>query len=192
MRPPRGRIPPARRRLGLTAEEAALWQRVVAGVVPLRPAAAAGEDAVASLPPPAATAPPAAAPVPPAPPLPDLAIGLAPAGLDRRRWDDLRRGRTRPERTLDLHGLSAAAAHAAVCRFVRAAHAAGLRCIAIITGKGAGEGGGVLRRELPHWLNAPELRRLILAAAHPHRANPGAVHLLLRRRRVEAGDGRTG
>jgi DNA-nicking Smr family endonuclease len=40
----------------------------------------------------------------------------------------------------------------------------------------------VLRRELPHWLNAPELRGRILAAAHPHAANTGAVHLLLRRR----------
>ena len=43
--------------------------------------------------------------------------------------------------------------------------------------------GGVLRRELPHWLNAPDLRRILLAAAHPHAANTGAVHLMLRRRK---------
>jgi DNA-nicking Smr family endonuclease len=41
----------------------------------------------------------------------------------------------------------------------------------------------VLRRELPHWLNAPALRPLILALAHPHRANTGAVHVLLRRKK---------
>ena len=40
-----------------------------------------------------------------------------------------------------------------------------------------------LRRELPIWLNLPELRPLVLAAAHPHPANSGAVRLLLRRLR---------
>jgi DNA-nicking Smr family endonuclease len=43
--------------------------------------------------------------------------------------------------------------------------------------------GGVLRREVPLWLNLPELRGLVLAAAHPHAANPGSVRLLLRRPR---------
>ena len=116
-------------------------------------------------------------------PLAALAIGVAPGGLDRKRWDDLRRGRTRPERILDLHGRRAEEAHDAVRRFVLGAQAEGLRCVAIVTGKGTGETGGVLRRELPHWLNAPPLRGLILAIAHPHRANTGAVHLLLRRNR---------
>jgi hypothetical protein len=31
------------------------------------------------------------------------------------------------------------------------------------------------------WLNLPEIRPLVLAAAHPHAANPGSVRLLLRR-----------
>lgn len=186
-RPPRGRIPPARRRREVTAEEEALWRAFVAraGVVPIRPEEAAATDpptervsGPAPAPPPP---PPAAPPLPP--PLPDLSPTVMPAGLDRRRWEDLRRGRLRPERTLDLHGKRAAEAHTEVRTFVLAAHAAGLRCIAIVTGKGAGEAGGVLRRELPHWLNAPELRGLILALAHPHQANVGAVHLLLRRRR---------
>ena len=62
--------------------------------------------------------------------------------------------------------------------FLRAAHAEGLRCVEVVTGQG-----GVLRRELPLWLNLPELRALVLAAAHPHAANPGSVRLLLRRAR---------
>jgi hypothetical protein len=48
----------------------------------------------------------------------------------------------------------------------------------VVTGQG-----GVLRRELPLRLNLPELRGVVLAAAHPHAANPGAVRLLLRRAR---------
>jgi len=55
--------------------------------------------------------------------------------------------------------------------------------VEVITGRGAGEAGGVLRRELPHWLNLPSLRPLVLAAIHPHPANPGAVRVLLRRTR---------
>jgi DNA-nicking Smr family endonuclease len=194
MRPPRGRIPPARRRRTVTEEEASLWRRFVAaaGITPLRPEIpppdeppqrpeTAPEDATAlAIPRAPERSRVRSAPQPP----PDLAIGVAPGGLDRKRWDDLRRGRTRPERTLDLHGRRADDAHDAVRRFVLGAQAEGLRCVAIVTGKGTGETGGVLRRELPHWLNAPPLREIILALAHPHRANTGAVHLLLRRKRT--------
>ncbi|MCX7685351.1 MAG: Smr/MutS family protein [Acetobacteraceae bacterium] len=173
------------RRRELSPEERAFWQDWArrAGVVPL-----AGP--LPPEPPPAAAAPAAAAPaapVPPprpAPPPPpaEIVIGVQPAGLDAKRWTALRRGRLRPERTLDLHGMRAAEAHAAVRAFVPLAQEAGFRCIAIVTGKGSSPEGGVLRRELPHWLNAPDLRPRILAAAHPHAANTGAVHLLLRRR----------
>ena len=84
---------------------------------------------------------------------------------------------------MDLHGCRAQDAHGAVQAFLAQAMAEGLRCVAIVTGKGGGGEGGVLRRELPHWLNAPSLRPLLLGAAHPHHSNPGAVHLLLRRAR---------
>jgi DNA-nicking Smr family endonuclease len=65
--------------------------------------------------------------------------------------------------------------------FLLTAHAERLRCVEIVTGRGSGEGTGVIRRELPLWLNLPSLRPLVLAAAHPHAANQGAVRLLLRR-----------
>lgn len=191
----------ARRPRGLTETERALWRAWAerAGVVPLPgrmplpvpPTAPAVAQIPAATPPAmaGAAALPAAAPPRPAPPrLPvELRVGVAPGGLDARRWTDLRRGRTRPERTLDLHGVRAQEAHAAVRHFLARARADGLRCVAIVTGRGSSPEGGVLRRELPHWLNAPELRPLLLGAAHPHAANPGAVHLLLRRApRLEA------
>ena len=177
-----------RRRLrGLTEADRALWRAYAAEVAPLPgrelPPAPAAAPKPAPAPPAAAVpiAPPAPAPVRWSPP--DIAVNVSPAGLDDRRWRDLRRGRIRPERTLDLHGHRAQDAHGAVRGFLADAYAEGLRCVAVITGRGSSPEGGVLRRELPHWLNAPDLRRILLGAAHPHRSNTGAVHLLLRRRR---------
>jgi DNA-nicking Smr family endonuclease len=176
-----------KRRRGLTEADRALWQAYTAraAVAPLP-----GKALPAPPPepiPPTITPPPPAAPSPPTRPKgppPELHVGAAPPGLDARRWKDLRRGRTRPERILDLHGRRAHDAHSAVRRFLAEAAADGVRCVAIVTGKGSTPEGGVLRRELPHWLNAPELRPYLLGAAHPHTTNPGAVHLLLRRRRA--------
>lgn len=125
------------------------------------------------------------APLLPAPLLPAalLSVGHAPGGLDAASWKRLRSGRLVPQRSLDLHGQTAQRAYLTLLAFLHDAHAQQLRCVEIVTGRGAGETGGVLRRELPHWLNLPALRPLVLAAVHPHPANPGAVRLLLRRPR---------
>jgi DNA-nicking Smr family endonuclease len=53
--------------------------------------------------------------------------------------------------------------------------------VEVVTGRGSGAAGGVIRREFPHWLNLPEIRPLILAASHPHALNTGSVRLILRR-----------
>ena len=109
-------------------------------------------------------------------------VGAHPGGIDTGTWTRFRTGKLPTVRTLDLHGRTAQAAFGALHAFLRAAHADRVRCVEVITGRGQGEG-GVIRRELPHWLNAPELRPLVLAAAHPHAANPGSVRVLLRRAR---------
>ncbi|MCX8132711.1 MAG: Smr/MutS family protein [Roseococcus sp.] len=173
-----------RRARALTEEERALWAAVTRSVRPLpgrAPPAAPPGPSVTVTPPPRPALPPPAPP--PRLPPPEIGVGVQPPGLDAKRWRALRRGALKPERTLDLHGMTAARAHAAVRGFLLAAQAERLRVVCIVTGKGSSPEGGVLRRELPHWLNGPELRGLILGAAHPHKANAGAVHLLLRRAR---------
>jgi DNA-nicking Smr family endonuclease len=173
------------RRKGLTRTDLKLWHAYTADVAPLfghvRPAD----------PDPPTQPQPAAAPVNhhnPAPrpmhaPPTELRIGEQPGGLDHRRWKALRRGDLRAERTLDLHGRRADEAHRALRNFLHEAALDGVRHVTVITGKGPAPEGGVLRRELPHWLNAPDLRALVLGAAHPHPTNAGAVNILLRRRR---------
>ncbi|HEY8289997.1 MAG TPA: Smr/MutS family protein [Acetobacteraceae bacterium] len=112
-----------------------------------------------------------------------VAIGDQPGGLDSATWHRFRSGRLSATRKLDLHGLTTQHAFHALTAFLRAAHAERLRCVEIVTGRGSGETGGAIRREFPHWLNLPEVRPLVLAASHPHPANPGSVRLLLRRHR---------
>jgi DNA-nicking Smr family endonuclease len=112
-----------------------------------------------------------------------LTIGEQPGGLDNASWQRLRTGRLAPTRKVDLHGYPAQRAFQVFAAFLRASHAERARCVEVVTGRGSPESGGVIRRELPLWLNLPELRPLVLAAAYPHPGNPGAVRLLLRRAR---------
>ncbi len=173
----------SRRSRQLTEDDRAVWRAYASRVQALPgkalPPGATPSVTVTPPPRPEAPPPPPRIAVPPTP----ISVGAPPPGLDAKRWKELRRGRLKPERTLDLHGRRAQEAHGAVRAFLAAAQADGLRCVAVVTGKGSSSEGGVLRRELPHWLNAPELRPLLLGAAHPHHSNPGAVHLLLRRRK---------
>jgi len=172
-----------KRRRGLTAEDKAIWAAVARTIRPLPGREMPEAPPLVTIePPPRAEPTPPPVPKPRLPP-PEINVGAQPSGLDAKRWRDLRRGTTRPQRQLDLHGMTAAMAHRSVEGFIRMCHAEGARVVCIVTGKGSSPEGGVLKRELPHWLNAPGLRPLILGAAHPHRANAGSVHLLLRRTR---------
>jgi len=86
--------------------------------------------------------------------------------------------------TLDLHGLSKTEAHVRVQQFIGASHGAGARHLLIITGKGR-DGEGVLRGNLPHWLNDAATRPKIAAFAHarPEKGGAGVLHVLLKRHR---------
>jgi DNA-nicking Smr family endonuclease len=110
-----------------------------------------------------------------------LSVGEQPGGIDSATWQRFRTGKLLAVRKLDLHGMTAQRAFHALVGFIRTAHAEQVRCVEIVTGRGTGEAGGVIRREFPHWLNLPEIRPLILGAAHPHALNPGSVRLILRR-----------
>ncbi|RDC73794.1 DNA mismatch repair protein MutS [Rhodovulum sp. 12E13] len=115
-----------------------------------------------------------------------------PLRMDHKVFTRMKRGKLRPERRIDLHGMTLAQAHPALRAFVRQAHADGLRLVVVITGKGStgrDEGGpipqprGVLRRQVPGWLHSPDLRPYVLQVsdAHLRHGGGGAYYVCLTR-----------
>ena len=111
--------------------------------------------------------------------------------LERRLKQRLLRGRTPVDDVLDLHGLYQAQAHQCLLAFLLNAQAGGARLVLVITGKGrssASQDGfdwaeGVLRRQVPHWLRAPDMRWLIIGfeeAGQPH-GGAGALYVRIRK-----------
>jgi DNA-nicking Smr family endonuclease len=110
----------------------------------------------------------------------------APGGVDRATEERLRRGRVAIDGRIDLHGMTQTEAFGALLGFVENAARAGRRALLVITGKGAiGQGGGVLRRNVPGWLAASPVARRILTVmpAHTRHGGEGAYYVLLRRER---------
>ncbi|MBV1704609.1 MAG: Smr/MutS family protein [Hyphomicrobiales bacterium] len=184
--------PPRPRRLRrLSDEELRLWAEVARTVAPsagrvaptLPPAAPELASPAAAKPASGDAAPIAARSAPPLAPIEE--------GLRRR----LRRGRAEIDAALDLHGMTQARAHARLGEFLEGARARGARIALVITGKGApgagesvasfGDAPGVLRRQVPHWLRAPELRAIVLGfeEAGPGHGGGGALYVRLRRAR---------
>lgn len=131
----------------------------------------------------AATAPIGAAKVKPPP---------AFAAGDPKADKKAARGLIPIEARLDLHGLTEAAAHARVTRFILGAHEDGLRLILVITGKGArqtpgtagGEGRGIIRARFADWVEQAPLRAAIARVAPASRKDggPGAFYVFLKRK----------
>jgi DNA-nicking Smr family endonuclease len=103
--------------------------------------------------------------------------------LDKATAAKIRRGIASIEATLDLHGHTADTGFAALTRFIAQSKAQGLRTVLVITGKGAGEKGGVLKRMLPVWLDETALRGQIIAYdnAGPKHGGGGAWYVRIKR-----------
>ncbi|WP_271788504.1 Smr/MutS family protein [Commensalibacter communis] len=111
-------------------------------------------------------------------------IGEKQAGLDTNTWKKLHKGQMQPEKILDLHGYTAQRAFFVLEEFLIRSQRSNIRCVEIITGIGTGyKEGGILKRELPYWLNRPVIQSLILGTTYPAQWNGGAVRILLKRNR---------
>jgi DNA-nicking Smr family endonuclease len=184
-----------RRKRALSEEERTLWESVAKQTKPLRKKPRAAKPSATALDPESAAAAKQALPQPlpsartarAAKPEPPAAPKLAPLG--RRERSQLSRGRKEIDARLDLHGMTQTRAHRALSGFLQRAHEDGLTFVLIITGKGRTVGGeserGVLRRQVPLWLNLPEFRTLVVGfeEAHIGHGGEGALYVRIRRSR---------
>jgi DNA-nicking Smr family endonuclease len=177
-------------------EDAALWQKAMADVKPLRRRRPRKRRAGSAEPPQAAPSNAAtttrpAAPVQPPPAKPPAGPRAQPGtGIDRATLARLKRGDIPISGRLDLHGMTQADAHAALDGFIGRAASAGKRLLLVITGKGS-DGDGVLRRMLPRWINSgPHAARVLrIEPAHARHGGGGAWYVYLRRDRARDGSG---
>ena len=115
--------------------------------------------------------------------------------LDRQTSRQLEKGQIGVEARLDLHGMRQRDAHAQLRRFLKSAHARGLKHVLVITGKGAEKAvsrsfyeddeRGVLRNAVPRWLAEPDFASLAVSfSPAPRRlGGEGALYVRLRRPR---------
>jgi len=184
----------------LSPEERALWQALVRTVRPLRRTTPRSASATAGAPPPtleeALATPlpprprgrvPAPRPTdPPAPPRP------APVPVLDSSWEKkIRAGRLVPDISIDLHGLTLAAAHLRLDRLLADAVRQGWRVLLVVTGKpraaralpGEVGGRGAIRAEIGDWLaRSPYASHIAsVRGAHPRHGGAGALYIILRR-----------
>jgi DNA-nicking Smr family endonuclease len=184
-----------RRRRELSAEERALWRGIARSVRPLRKHARREvEDGEAVVVAPARPPPKgkAAKPVKTATPARIAKPSVPPplAAMARREKQQIARGRTAIDARIDLHGMTQAEAHMRLVRFLRRAQSDGAKFVLVITGKGARSRDpdrGVLRRQVPLWLQLPDLRDAVVGFEEAHIAHggEGALYVRLRRPRGE-------
>ena len=120
------------------------------------------------------------------------------AEFDRKKAKKIRSGQIEIEARIDLHGLRQDEAHVTLRAFLERAQRAGKRWVLVITGKGKisvdrddetpfdmtkNRDRGVLKRNVPRWLEEPDLRGLVVSytnAAISH-GGDGALYVHLRK-----------
>ena len=189
-RPPQILDPPRRKRV-LSEEEHALWENVARQTKPLRKKHRGADSQTVS--PNAAhvaakaVVHPKSIPIDAPPPKKPVPPPLVPLG--RRERSQLSKGKKEIEARLDLHGMTQARAHRALSGFLHQAHGDGLTFVLVITGKGkigTESERGVLRRQVPLWLNQPEFRNMVVGfeEAHIGHGGAGALYVRIRRARI--------
>lgn len=116
-----------------------------------------------------------------------------PLRMDRKTFTRMSKGKLDPEGRIDLHGMTMDRAHTALVRFILSAHHQQKRLVLVITGKGKHRDDdgpipvrhGVLRHQVPHWLEIPPLSQAVLQVtpAHLSHGGEGAYYVYLRRHR---------
>ena len=119
------------------------------------------------------------------------ALDSAPVQMDYKSFKKMKRGKSTPEATFDLHGMTVAQAHSALIHFLMTSYTRNMRLVLVITGKGKFQKDtgpiprqvGILRHQVPQWLRMPPLRDKVLQVteAHGKHGGGGAYYVYLRK-----------
>ena len=119
------------------------------------------------------------------------ALHSAPVQMDYKSFKKMKRGKSTPEATFDLHGMTVAQAHSALIHFLMTSYTRNMRLVLVITGKGKFQKDtgpiprqvGILRHQVPQWLRMPPLRDKVLQVteAHGKHGGSGAYYVYLRK-----------
>lgn len=195
---------PASRRRVLSEDEAELWARVASTTEPLddrseRQVPKGDAETLRNAPKSSASKPLAkstyTSPAQKASANNNQSTSPQPDTFNRRESRKIRSGRTEIDARLDLHGMRQHEAHSALNAFLYRCYAAGHRYVLVITGKGGVRNSeasenffeerdrGVLKRQVPQWLDEPELRSMVVSyqPAHQHHGGEGAIYVRIRR-----------
>lgn len=120
-------------------------------------------------------------------------VGKQAVQMDKKAFGRMSKGKLSPEGRIDLHGMTLDQAHPALVGFVMRSYGEGKRLVLVITGKGKtkrDEGPipvrrGVLKHQVPQWLQMAPLRSVVLQVreAHLKHGGSGAYYVYLRRTR---------
>lgn len=186
---------------GLSEEEAAVWEKVAATVVPLHPARKPTKASVRAVTTPVAPQIPKPAPArrnsqpgkshaSPEPLPPSARRVPAPGNLDSH-WDRrLKAGDITPDLALDLHDHGMDAAYTRLMGGMQQARSMGARVVLVVTGRprpvdaaDRATSRGVIRAKILDWLAASEHGEAIAAIRKAHRRHggDGALYVVLRR-----------
>lgn len=173
----------------LSADEDALWRRVMATVRPIKPVAPATVAPLVPVPPVAIAPRPARPPTPR--PLPEKRKASPGITLDGS-WDrKLATGTVAPDSSIDLHGHTLDTAYRLLDSALDAAIRRGDRVLLLITGRPPRpeserpHARGRIRAAVGDWLAASRHADRIAAVrgAHPRHGGAGALYIVLRRDR---------
>ena len=106
--------------------------------------------------------------------------------MDKKTGQRFKSGAMSIDARLDLHGYTLDKAFEVLKNFVHNQSRRNARFLLVITGKGGLLGRGVLKAEMPVWMNSAEIRSLVLSytTAQPKNGGDGAFYILLKRNRT--------
>ncbi|MEN0041619.1 MAG: Smr/MutS family protein [Pseudomonadota bacterium] len=110
--------------------------------------------------------------------------GLTSHPIEEPVYKKLGKGRQQVDSRIDLHGMTQDRARFALQDFLQMAQQADDRIVLVITGKG-NDGTGVLRRNVPQWLDLPQFRSVVngVRPAHASHGGEGALYVRIRKPR---------